>query len=60
MRHCHSAFMRNGGKLSHFHQPIAEGGLVGAHRDGDFFAVGEDGEALGDLDGVGVRFFLIR
>ena len=38
---------------SHFQQPLAEGGLVGAHWDGDFLAVGEDGEAFGDLDGVG-------
>jgi len=38
---------------SHFQQPLAEGGLVDAHRDGDFLALGEDGEAFGDLDGVG-------
>ena len=52
--------MRNGGELSNLQLPLAEGGLVGAHRDGDFFAVGEDSEALGYLDGVGARFFLIR
>ncbi len=36
---------------SHLQQPLAKGGFVGAHRDGDFLAVGEDGEAFGDLDG---------
>ena len=42
---------------SHLGKPLAEGGLVGAHWDGDFFAVGEDGEAFGDFDGMGADFY---
>jgi hypothetical protein len=38
-------------------KPLAEGGLVGAHWDGDFFAVGEDGEAFWDFDGMGADFY---
>ena len=41
---------------SHLGKPLAEGGLVGAHRDGDFLAVGEDGEAFWDFDGMGADF----